>query len=190
MSFDDDLDKMSQPDPKLRFIAIIPVVIIAGAMLAFMYGFRTEGRTYTTVAWRTHTVTEPEISFQISTPGMLMSTYQNMMFDGESATAKAFIGSDMGTDFSLTVAARPDSDKRSIDEVAKSLLGVRDVKPFSGAGGATAIATDFVLDGKRTQARLIFKDRMLYQLMAVGPAKTFPEPQAERFFASFKLADS
>lgn len=190
MSFDDDLERIAKPDPKLRLIAIIPVVIIAGAMLAFMYGFRTEGRTYTTVAWRTHTVTEPDFSFQIATPGMLMSTYQNMLFDGEGATAKAFIGSDMGTDYSLTVATRPDSDKRTIEQVAQSLLGMREVKPFPGAGGAPAVSADFVLDGKRTQARLIFKDRMLYQLMAVGPAKTFPEPQAQRFFESFKLASS
>jgi hypothetical protein len=190
MSFDDDLDKIARPDPKLRLIAIIPVVIIAGAMLAFMYGFRTEGRTYTTSPWRTHTVEEPNVSFQVSTPGMLMSIYQNMMFDGEAATAKAFVGSDMGTDFSVTIAERPDSDKRTIEAVAKSLLGVRGIAPFPGAGGATAISTDFVLDDKRTQVRLIFKDRMLYQLMAVGPAKTFSEQQANRFFASFKLSDS
>jgi hypothetical protein len=190
VSFDDDLDKIAKPDAKLRLIAIIPVVIIAGAMLAFMYGFRTEGRTYTTAAWRTHTVTEPEISFQIATPGMLMSTYQNMMFDGEAATAKAFIGSDMGTDFSLTIATRPDSDKRTIEQVAQSLLGMREVKPFPGVGGAPAVSADFVLEDTRTQARVIFKDRMLYQLMAVGPAKTFSEPRAQRFFDSFKLAGS
>ena len=190
MSFDDDdhLRDISQPDPKLRLIAIIPVVLIAAAFLAFMYGYRTEGRKYTTAPWRTHTVEEPLAKFQVSTPGSLMSFYQNMMFDGEAATVKVFVGSDMGTDFSVTIAERPDSDLRTIDQVARSLLGVQGVQLFSGVSGATAIASDFVLDDKRTQARLIFKDRMLYQLLASGPAKTFQPQQAERFFTSFKLS--
>lgn len=189
MSFDDDdqMKAIAQPDPKLRLIAIIPVVLIAAALLAFMYGFRTEGRKYTTAAWRTHTVEEPTARFQIATPGSLTSIYQNMLFDGEAGTAKVFVGSDMGTDFSLTIAERPESDQRSLDDLAKTLLGVQGVQPFPGAGGAAAIATDFVLDDKRTQARVIFKDRMLYQLIASGPAKTFQPQLAERFFASFKL---
>ncbi|MGE4063598.1 MAG: hypothetical protein AB7E79_09540 [Rhodospirillaceae bacterium] len=189
MSFDDDVDPIGRPDPKLRLIAIIPVVLIAAALLAFMYGFRTEGRKYTTAAWRTHTVSEPNINFQVSTPGSLMSIYQNMLFDGEPATAKVFVGSDMGTDFSITIAERPESDQRTIEQMSKTLLGVQGIQPFSGAGGARAVLTDFVLDDKRTQARVIFKDRMLYQLMASGPAKTFPVQQADRFFASFKLGD-
>lgn len=189
MSFEDDdpLKKVLEPDPKLRLIAIIPVVIIAGAMLAFMYGYRSEGRKYTTSPWRNHTVEEPLVTFQISTPGALMSTYQNIMLDGEAATAKVFVGSELGTDFSVAIAERPESDKRTVDEVAKTLLGAQGIAPFPGAGGASAISADFVLDNKRTQARLIFKDRMLYQLMASGPAKTFSEPNAARFFGSFRL---
>ena len=187
MSFDDDINPISQPDPKLRLLAIIPVVIIAGALLAFMYGFRTEGRTYTTAAWRAHTVAEH--AFTITTPGTLMSMSTTMNFDGESATAQVYVGSDMGTDFSVTVAERPTGDKRAVEDVAKS-LGVKDVKVVPGIGAAKSVETDFIIEGQKTRARLVFKERMLYQLMVVGPAKTFPEQNAERFFASFKLAAS
>lgn len=179
-----DIEELSQPSPKARLFAIVPVVVIAALVLAFMYGMRFEGRRYTTAAWRTHTVAEH--AFQVSTPGTLMSIYQTMDFDGAPVTAQSYVGSDMGTDFSVTVAERPDTDTRSVEDVAKS-LGVRDVKAVAGAGGATSVATDFVIEGQRTKARLIFKDRMLYQLMAAGPAKTFPDAQAERFFSSFRL---
>lgn len=186
MSFDEDFSKLSQPSPKARLFAIIPVVLIGAFVMAFVYGMRLEGRRYTTAPWRTHAVAEH--NFSITTPGTLMSIYQNMDFDGAPVTAQSYVGSDMGTDFSVTVAQRPETDTRSIEDVAKS-LGVRDVKPVPGVAGATALATDFVIEGERTQARLIFKDRTLYQLMAAGPVKTFPEDQAQRFFSSFKLTD-
>lgn len=183
MSIDDDLTDISKPDPKVRLIAIIPVVIIAGAMLAFMYGFRTEGRTYTTAPWRSHTIAEH--SFSMTTPGLLMEMYKQVDFDGDVVTGQSYVGSDMGTDFSVTVAERPPSDKRTVEDIAKS-LGVAAIQGFPGGG--RYIDTDFVIEAQKTRARLIFKDRMLYQLMAVGPVKTFPEANANRFFASFTLA--
>jgi hypothetical protein len=181
---DDSLRNIRQTDPKLRLIAIIPVVILAAALLAFMYGFRTEGRKYTTSPWRSHVVAEHD--FQITTPGLLMSMYTNMNFDGEQVTAQSYVGSDMGHDFSVTVATRPESDKRSIEDIAKGLGGGA-AKPVPRSDGTTAVDTEFVLEGQRNVVRLIFKDRTLYQLMAVGPQKTFPEQQAQRFLASFKL---
>ena len=45
-----------------------------------------------------------------------------------------------------------------------------------------------IVDGERKQARLIFRDRMLYQVMVSGPAKTFPAAEAQRFFSAFRLA--
>ncbi len=181
-----NIEELSQPHPKARLFAIVPVVLIAAAILAFMYGFRMEGRTYTTATWRTHTVAEH--AFTVTSPGTLMAMSQDMNFDGEAVTARAYIGSDMGTDFSVTVAVRPGSDKRSVEDVAKS-LGVKNIKPVPGVAGATSLATDFVIEGQRTQAILIFKERMLYQLMAAGPEKTFPLGDAAKFFASFKLND-
>lgn len=184
MSFDDDLhDNIAKPDPKVRLIAIIPVVLIAGAMLAFMYGFRTEGRTYTTAPWRTHTIAEH--SFVMTTPGMLMMINKEVDFDGEVVAGKSYVGADMGTDYSVTVAERPPSDKRSIEDVAKS-LGVKTIVDVPGGG--KSVDTDFVIEGQKTRARLIFKDRLMYQIMAAGPAKTYPEASADRFFASFKLS--
>ena len=112
MSLDDDLTDISKPDPKVRLIAIIPVVIIAGAMLAFMYGFRTEGRTYTTAAWRSHTIAEH--SFSMTTPGLLMEIYKQVDFDGDVVTGKSYVGSDMGTDFSVTVGENIESSWASI----------------------------------------------------------------------------
>jgi hypothetical protein len=186
VSFEDDdsMGKLAQPSPRLRLIAIIPVVVLAVAMLAFMYGWRAEGRKYTTAPWRSHVVAEHD--FQVTTPGTLMSIYTNMDFDGEEVTAQSYVGSDMGTDFSVTVATRPDGDKRSVEAIAKDLGGSA-TKPVPRSDGTTAVDTEFVLDGQRNVVRLIFKDRVLYQLMAVGPQKTFPEDQARRFFASFKL---
>ena len=187
MSFEDDDDSLRnirRMDPKVRFLAIIPVVLLAGAMLAFMYGWRTKGRVYTTAPWRSHVIAEHD--FQITTPGLLMSMYTNMNFDGEMVTAQTYVGSDMGNDFSVTVAARPDSDKRTIEAIAKELGGTAS-KPVPRSDGTTALDTEFVLEGQRNVVRLIFKDRTLYQLMAVGPQKTFSDQQAQRFFSSFKL---
>jgi len=181
---DDSLQNIRRMNPRVRLIAIIPVVLLAAALLAFMYGWRTEGRKYTTAPWRSHVIAEH--NFQITTPGLLMSMYTNMDFDGEQVTAQSYVGSDMGNDFSVTVATRPESDKRSIDAIAKDLGGGA-AKPVARADGTTAVDTEFVLEGQRNVVRLIFKDRVLYQLMAVGPQKTFPEQQAQRFFSSFKI---
>lgn len=170
-------------DPVRRFIAIFPVILIAGAVVAFMWGIRPEGRQYTTAAWRTHTVAEQ--GFSVAVPGVVTVTRQTMYFDGEDRPVPTYVASDQGADFSIAIVRRPDSDDRPFADVAED-LGVSGENPMQRPGGLTAFAHDVILDNKRTRALLIFHDGMMYQLMVVAPTKTFPEQNADRFFASFR----
>ncbi len=101
-------DDASKSDPMARRFALIPVVIIAAAVLAYQFGFRLEGRQTEKLDWRAHTVAES--NFAVTAPGMLVINHQNMNFDGESADAATYIASDLGADFSVSVVRRPDDD--------------------------------------------------------------------------------
>ncbi len=177
-------DDASKSDPMARRFALIPVVIIAAAVLAYQFGFRLEGRQTEKLDWRAHTVAES--NFAVTAPGMLVINHQNMNFDGESADAATYIASDLGADFSVSVVRRPDDDLRPFDEAAKG-LGLLGTDATERVGGGTMFRHDVTLNGARTEAVLIFKDRMLYQLMVRSPAASFPETNAQRFFDSFHL---
>lgn len=181
-----DLD-FSKADPLARRIAIVPVVVIVGAVIAFMLGFRLEGRRPLTVDWRAHTVAES--NFGVAAPGMLMVNRQMMRFDGEDAVAQTYAASDLGEDFSVSVVRRPDSDRRPFEAVAKS-LGLGGTDATQRADGLTQFRHDVTLEGMRTQALLIFDDRMMYQLIVTSAAASFPTANAERFFSSFRLLES
>ncbi len=177
-------DEASKADPLARRLALVPVALIVAAVVAYMWGFRVEGRRTETLGWRTHTVAEH--AFAVQAPGMLVINQQTMNFEGADAPAKTYIASDMGADLSVTAVRRPDSDVRPFAEVAKS-LGLIGTDATARADGGTMFRYDITVDGKRTLAMLIFQDRMMYQLMVTSLAASFPETDAERFFSSFRL---
>lgn len=170
--------------PVARWAAIVPVVVIAGAIIAFMLGAAPEGRRYTAAIWRTHAVAEHD--FAVAAPGVFTVNFQTMFLDGEDISAQTYVASDRGADFSVTVVRRPDADARPLKDVAAD-LGVRGVDGAPGAGGTTVFRHDVALDGRRIQAHLIFHDRMLYQVMVTAPEKAFRPEDAARFFSSFRV---
>lgn len=167
-----------------RLVAVVPVVLIAGAMIAFMAGTRLEGRRHDAPIWRTHAVAEH--NFSIGTPGVVIVHPEAPGFAGTDATARTYVASDRGVDFTVTVVRLPDSDARPPEEVAKS-LGVADTASPQRAGGLTIFRHDVAQDGTRTEARVIFSDRTMYQLMVASPERSFPAADAARFFESFKI---
>lgn len=177
-------DDVSKSDPLARRFALVPVIVIAAAVIAYMWGFRLDGRQPLTLDWRVHTVAEN--SFAVAAPGMMVINHQPMNFEGENADAATYIASDFGADFSVTAVKRPDSDRRSFDDVAKG-LGLLGTDATERAGGGTMFHHDVTENGTRTQAVLIFEDRMMYQLMVKAPAASFPAANAGRFFDSFHL---
>ena len=176
----------SKADPLARRMALVPVVVIATAVVAYLVGFRLDGRQAMTLDWRVHAVAEN--GFSVLAPGLFIINRQPLNFDGEDAVAQTYVASDLGADFSVTVARRPDADTRPVAEVAKS-LGVNGAEAAQSAGDLTRFSHDITLEGKRTQALLIFRDRTLYQLMVTSPAATFPSAKAEQFFSSFRFGE-
>jgi len=170
--------------PIARYAAVIPVLLIAGACVAFLLGYRLEGRKPYTVTWRNVAVAEQ--SFSITTPGLFIVNQQNLDFQGLEVPARTYAASDMTVNYSISAVRRPESDGRSFAEVAES-FGVRSTDTASHPSGATMFRHDVIEEGTRTQARLIFHDRMMYQLMVVSPQDKFPVADAERFFSSFRL---
>lgn len=174
----------SKVDPLARRIAIVPVVVIAAAAAAYLWGFRLEGRRPVTLDWRTHAVAESH--FAVAAPGMLIINRQMMKIAGEDALAQTYMASDLGADFSVSVVRRPDRDHRPFDVVAKS-LGLSGTDVAQSADGLTLFRHDVTLEGTRTQALVIFHERMMYQMMVTSPAASFPLVDAERFLGSFRL---
>jgi len=174
----------SEPAPIARLVAIVPVVVIAAGFIAFMLGYRLEGRQHAPPEWRTHTVEQQ--NFVVATPGVFIVNQQTMSFEGQDAPAQVYMAYDLGVDFSVTAVRRPDSDVRAFDEVAKG-LGLKGTDGAQRPDGGTMFKHDVALEGTRTQAILIFRDRMMYQLMITAPVAAFPEAGAERFFGSFRL---
>ena len=169
-------------DPKARMFALVPVVLIVGGLIAAMLGIRPEGRTHAPPEWRTHTVEKQ--AFAVATPGVFIVNQQMMNFDGKDVPAQVYIAYDLGVDYSVSAVRRPDDDVRPFDEVAISMgLSGRDIEQRND--GLPAFRHDVTLEGTRTQALLIFKDRMMYQLMVTTPAGSVSS--AQRFFDSFRL---
>lgn len=175
---------ISKADRTTRLIAIIPVILIAGAMIAFMAGTRLEGRRHGDPIWRTHAVAEH--NFTVGTPGVVIVHPAAAGFAGTDAPARTYVASDRGADFTVTVVRLPESDARSPEDVAKS-LGVADTASPQRAGALTVFRHDVAQDGERTEARVIFSGRMLYQLRVASPEVSFPAADASRFFESFKI---
>jgi len=180
-------NKLSRPVAHARMFAVVPVVLIAGAVIAFLLGFRTEGRKPMESTWRTHTAAEHE--FVVTMPGVLIVNYQTMNFDGQDVTGRSYVASDRGADLSVTAFRRPDTDTRTFADVAQD-LGMAGDNPTERAGGLTAFTHDTAEDNTRTQAVLLFHERMMYQMMVKAPAKAFPTKDAERFFASFRRSEN
>ena len=170
--------------PVARLLAIVPVVLIAVGVIAFLLGFRLEGRQPVAMGWRVHTVAED--NFAVTAPGVLIVNRQTMRFEGREATALTYVATDFKVDFSVSAVRRPDGDTRPFDEVAKS-LGLRGEDGAQRADGLTAFRHNTTRDGERTQALLLFQGRKMYQLMVTSPAASFPAANAERFFGSFRL---
>ena len=170
-----------------KLIGLIPVVLIAAVVVAFMFGFRIEERKPATVDWRVHAIAEQ--NFSVTAPGVFIVDAKKMIFDGDMATARFYQAVDMGADFSVLAVRRPDSDARAFGVVATS-LGLTDAEVGAGqqAGPLTIFRHDATQQsGTRTQIYMIFTDRMMYQLSVSAPARTFSTANAERFFGSFRL---
>ena len=176
-------DEGLKAHPAARLVAIIPVLVIAGAAIAFMMGWRLEGRAPYEVQWRTHAV--EELNFGVTAPGLFIISQEPMDLGGQAATAQVYVSSDQGKSFTVSAVRRPDSDQRPADEVAKA-MGLRATEAVPATGPAI-FAHDVTLEGKRTQARLIFNGRMVYQLMVISSAASFPAADATRFLDSFRL---
>jgi len=170
--------------PMARLLGLVPVVLIAGGIIAAMLGYRPEGRAPTTVEWRTHSVTE--IGFAVAAPGVFIVNRQVMGLGGTDAPADVYLASDLGVNFSVSVVQRPEDDGRSFTDVAKE-MGLRGTDPAQREGGLTVFQHNVTVEGTRTRAQVIFHDRMMYQLMVSSPAAAFSEANADRFFNSFRL---
>lgn len=178
------VDKRLGVHPVARLLAVVPVVIIAGGFIAFMLGYRLEGRRYEVLAWRTHAVAEN--NFTVATPGMFIARPETIRLGAEEVLARSYEASDRGVAFLVLAARRPDSDTRPPAEVAES-LGLSGTPAGPRADGLQAFADDAVEDGARTQAAVILGGRMVYRLVVRAPARSFPAADANRFFDSFRL---
>jgi hypothetical protein len=171
--------------PLARILALVPVILIAAGLIAAMFGIRPEGRRHAAPEWRTHTLAE--YNFAVAAPGVFIMNRQMMDLGGEGALAQTYIASAVaGIDFSVSAVRRPTGDGRPFAEVVRS-LGLSSGDPAQGPGGSTMFRHDVALEGTRTQALLIFQDRMMFQMMVTAPEGSFPLADAERFFGSFRL---
>jgi len=169
--------------PMARLFAIVPVVLIAVGVIAFVQGFRLEGRQPVSLAWRTLSVAEH--NFAVAAPGMFIVNRQPMNIGDENVEAHVYAMKDSGVTFSVSATRRPNTDQRPLDEVAERL-------GMSGTAAASPTSMpmfryDDTRQGERTQALLIFNDRMMYQLMVTAPAASYPSANAARFLGSFRL---
>lgn len=170
--------------PAARLIALVPVILIAGGIIAAMLGYRPEGRQHLAVEWRTHTVAQN--GFTVSAPGVFIVVRDTMSFDGAEAPAETYSASDLGAEFSVVAVRRPDSDVRPLADVARS-MGLSGTDAVESPGGLTTFHHDVTIEGTRTQARLILHERMAYQLIVTAPPASFQPANAERFFGSFRI---
>ncbi len=171
-------------DPLARRLALVPVIVIAGSVIAYLLGFRLEGRAPVVVTWRTHTVAES--AFTVAAPGMLITYQQTMNFDGRPTLAQTHVVSELGADFIVSIVQRRAGDNRPTEVMAAN-LGLSAIDAPVLPGGLAMFGRDYIEEGKRTQARMIFRDRTVYQLMVTSPEAVFPLAGAGRFFESFRL---
>jgi len=170
-------------DP-VRLIALVPVVLIAGAVIAFLLGHRPEGRRIV-VEWRTHAVAEH--NFAVTAPGLFVVGQQTIDFADTETTAQTYHCTDRNMDFIVSVVRRPNGDERPPEEVAES-QGLSRTSKVQRADGLSAFRHDAKADdGSRTQALLIFHGRTMYQVMVVSPARIYRTVDAEKFLSSFRL---
>ena len=169
--------------PIAKMFAIVPVVLIAAACIAFAFGWRLEGRKPLDMSWRTLTT---DSNFSVMAPGIFIVRPETMAFSGEEAKGFNYAVSDRGVMLSVSVTPIPDSDTRPLEQVAAS-LGAGNVEGLPGVGGKPAFQRDFLQQGRRTQVRVIFQDRKVYQLVVTAPAERFPAADAEKFFGSFRV---
>jgi hypothetical protein len=177
-------DNLSKPAPLARWFALVPVVLIAGALIAAMLGYRPEGAKPFTVTWRPQIMMQQ--SFAVTSPGMFTINTQPMKLGSEEVPAKVHMAYDQGKDFSVVAVRRPDSDIRPYDDVAKS-LGLSGIDATQRADGGTMFQHDVTEEPTRTRAILVFRDRMMYQVMVTSSVSKFPVADAERFISSFRL---
>jgi len=174
----------SKPSPWARRLALVPVALIAFGAIAFVLGYRLEGRTPVTVDWRTHVVAEHD--FAVTAQGMLIVTRKTMNLNGAEAVAENYIALEGGAEFSVTAVRRPSEDTRPHDEVA-SAFGLINTGAGQNTGDFTTFRQDTTRDGTRTQMVLIVRDSRVYQLMVTAPTGRFSAANAARFFSSFRF---
>ena len=169
--------------PIAKIFALVPVVLIAAACIAFALGWRLEGRKPLDMSWRTLTT---DSNFSVMAPGIFIVRPETLTFSDGPAQGLNYAVIDRGVMFSVSVAPIPDSDTRPLEQVAAS-LGAGNIEGLPGVGGKPAFQRDFLQQGRRTQVRVIFQDRIVYQLAATAPTDRFPAADAERFFSSFRV---
>lgn len=88
--------------------------------------------------------------------------------------------------FSVVAVQRRRGDERHHFEIARD--NGFDLSGWDRIRGALPIYQRHVLlDGKLYRQRLVFANRMVYELLVSGPAGVFPDFAARRFFDSFAV---
>ncbi len=174
---------MGEDGFKISVQQVVAALVVAAGIAAAVWGFGQERHPVAT-EWRPHAVAEN--NFTVDAPGVFIVNKQPMDFEGTEVSAQTYQASDLGMDYSVLVARRPDSDMRSVAQVAKDMR-------LSGAGagedmgGLVVFHHDVAVEGRRTQAVVYFQDRLMYQLMASARTQQFSPPQSVRFLNSFHL---